>query len=364
MPTKANLPLSQLTPKDIIAYPLEYGKDDFMLATNKFVNEVICAMAVALNNVQLKMLENVLLDKLHGKTIEEECTELSTYCDDNDYMLQVFAANKKLENLSDKSIEQYVRTTRNMLLTLNKNYKDVTTEDIKYYLAMYQKQNKVGSNTLSNMKRFVSAFYTWAEEEDYITKNPTRKIKNIKQVQKEKEYLNNDEIEAIRLACETKRERALVELLLSIGGRVSEIAALNISDIDFKDESVSIYGQKTRTYRTGYLTASARLHVRNYIMSRTDENEALFVATKGAHARLGNSSLQNEIQVVAKRAGIKKHVTVHLFRKTFATRLSAAGVRIEIIKELLGHADISVTEKNYVTVNAEDVRIAHRRGAA
>lgn len=335
-----------------------------MLATNKFVNEVICAMAVALNNVQLKMLENVLLDNLHGKIIEEECTELSTYSDDNDYILQVFAANKKLENLSDKSIEQYVRTTRNMLLTLNKNYKDVTTEDIKYYLAMYQKQNKVGSNTLSNMKRFISAFYTWAEEEDYISKNPTRKIKNIKQVQKEKEYLNNDEIEAMRDACLTLREKAIMELSLSVGCRVSELAALNISDVDFKNESVLIYGFKTRTYRTGYLNASAKRHLQNYLDSRDDDNNALFVAGKGKHERLGNSSIQHELQAIAKRAGIKKHVTVHLFRKTFATKLSAAGVRIEIIKELLGHADISVTEKNYVTVNIDDIRAAHRRGAA
>lgn len=335
-----------------------------MLATNKFVNEVICAMAVSLNGVQLQMLEKVLNKNLYGKSIITECTEVATKQDDNLYILDVFRANKKLENLSPKSIEQYVRTTKNMLKVLDMNYKDVKTNHIKYYLDSYQEKFGVSMSTLANMKRFISAFFTWAEEEDYIDKNPTRKIKNIKQEHKEKEYLDNDEIEAIRLACKTKRERALVELLISVGGRVSEVAAFNISDINFKDESIRIYGQKTRTFRTGYLSASARLHVRNYLMSRTDENDALFVASKGKHARLGNSSLQNEIQVVAKRAGIKKHVTVHLFRKTFATRLSAAGVRIEIIKELLGHADISVTEKNYVTVNVDDIRAAHRRGAA
>lgn len=335
-----------------------------MLATNKFVNDVICAMAVALNGVQLKILENVLVDRLHGKTIEEECTELSTYSDDNDYILQVFAANKKLENLSEKSIEQYVRTTRNMLQTINKNYKDVTTEDIKYYLAMYQSRNKVGMNTMSNMKRFLSAFFKWAVEEDYITKNPVAKIKNFKQVQKEKEYLTEHEVALMRSVCMTLRESALMEFCLSIGCRVSELAALNISDIDFKNDSVSIYGFKTRTYRTGYLNANAKLYLENYLDSRTDGNDALFVAGKGKHERLGNSSIQHELQAIAKRAGIKKHVTVHLFRKTFATRLSAAGVRIEIIKELLGHADISVTEKNYVTVNIDDIRAAHRRGAA
>ena len=138
----------------------------------------------------------------------------------------------------------------------------------------------------------------------------------------------------------------------------------NISDIDFDDDSLTIYGSKTKTYRKGYLNASAKLHLRNYIMSRNDESEALFVKSRGNHDRLGVSTLQKELQDIAKRAGVKKHVTVHLFRKTFATRLSAAGVRIEIIKELLGHANISVTEKNYVTINKDDIKSAHRRGAA
>lgn len=334
------------------------------IATNKFINDIVCAMAMVLNNVQLQVLENALVDRLHGKKIEEECTELSTSFDDNDYILQVFAANKKPENLSDKSIKQYVRTTRNMLQVINKNYKDITTDDIKYYLAMYQSKNKVGMNTMSNMKRFLSAFFKWAAEEDYILKNPVSKIKNFKQVTKPKEYLDSHEIAAMKAACLTLRERALLEFSLSVGCRVSELSALDIKDIDFNDDTVLIYGFKTRTFRTGYLTASAELHLKKYLDSRTDDNNALFVASKGIHARLGNSSLQHELQAIAKRAGIRKHVTVHLLRKTFATNLSAGGTRIEIIKELLGHADISVTEKNYVTVNLDDIKAAHRRGAA
>lgn len=168
----------------------------------------------------------------------------------------------------------------------------------------------------------------------------------------------------MRDACKTTREIALVDFLLSVGCRVSELVALNIQDINFEDESVGIYGFKTKTYRTGYLNASAKLHLRNYIMERKDNNEALFVACKGNHDRLGNSSIQKELQAIAKRAGVKKHVTVHLFRKTFATKLAASGERIEIIKELLGHSDISVTEKNYVTINKYDIKAAHRRSVA
>ncbi|WP_312372983.1 phage integrase N-terminal SAM-like domain-containing protein [Lachnoclostridium sp.] len=130
-----------------------------MSSNSKFINDVICAMAVDLDSRQLQKLESILNNNLHGKQISNECTELSTYSDDNDYVLRVFAANKKLENLSDKSISQYVRTTRNMLLTLDKNYRDVTSDDIKYYLAMYQSRNKVSMNTLANTKRFISAFF-------------------------------------------------------------------------------------------------------------------------------------------------------------------------------------------------------------
>lgn len=335
-----------------------------MQATNKFVNDVICAMAVALNGVQLQMLERVLNKNLYGKQITTECTDVATQQDDNEYILNVFKAKKKLENLSPKSIEQYVRTTKNMLETLGMNYKDVKTNHIKCYLDSYKEKYGISMTTQENMKRFISAFFTWAEEEDYIDKNPTRKIKNIKQIQKKKEHLTNHEVEAMRDQCRTLREKAIMEFCLSVGCRVSELVAINISDIDFNNESVLIYGFKTRTYRTGYISASAKLHLENYLSSRTDDNDALFVASRGKHERLGNSSIQHELQAIAKRAGIKKHVTVHLFRKTFATRMSAAGGRIEIIKELLGHADISVTEKNYVTVNIDDIRAAHRRGAA
>lgn len=334
------------------------------IATNKFVNDFMYSVAPFLNAMQQRMIENVLLDKLYGKTIQEECTALSTHTDDNAYILEVFKNNKSLENLSPKSIDQYVRTTKNMLMVINKNYKDITTEDIKYYLKEYQKRFQVSVNTMSNMKRFLSAFFKWAVEEEYIGKNPVAKVKNFKQITKEKEFLTEHEVEAMRAVCKTLREKAMMEFCLSVGCRVSELAALNIDDVDFRNETVRIYGFKTRTYRTGYLSASAKLHLQNYLDSRTDDNSALFVAGRGNHTRLGNKSIQRELQSIAKRAGIKKHVTVHLFRKTFATRLSAAGVRIEIIKELLGHADISVTEKNYVTVNVDDIRAAHRRGAA
>lgn len=332
----------------------------FMVTTKEMViKNIISAMAVGLQQLQLAKLENTLRIALHNINLVEESTELSTYTDDNDYVLRTFAASKKLEGASMKTIEQYVRTTRTMLNTIDKNYKDVSTADIKVYLAMYQQQRAVCQNTIANTKRFLSAFFGWAEDEEYIAKNPVRAIKNIKQIQKEKSFLTEDEIEKMRAVKKSTREKAIFEFLLSTGCRVSEAVALNRSDIDLEKGTVRIYASKTRKYRTGYLTASAKLHLRNYLFERNDCNKALFVENRRPNRRLGNKSMQTEVQNIASRAAVEKHVTVHLFRKTLATRLASRGVDIVIIKEILGHADISVTVKNYVSYSEESIRIAH-----
>lgn len=326
------------------------------------IKEILFDMSMKLGSNELQMLENVLRIKLRKCRIEEENTELSTYVDDNDYIIKLFVANKRLENLSPKSIEQYVKATRNMLCYMNKNYKDITTNDIKYYLAMYQQNRGVSQNTLANIKRFLSAFFTWASDEEYIEKNPVRPIKAIKQQAKKKEFLTKEEIVNMRDACKTLRETALLDFLLSTGVRVSELTSLNIKDVDFTKEEVNIYATKTRAYRTGYLNENAKKHLLDYLNSREDDSEALFISTR-ENKRINTQRVQKELQNIAERAGVTKHVTVHLFRKTFATNLYNAGCDIVIIKELLGHANIATTEKHYASVNQVEIRREHMRCA-
>lgn len=332
-----------------------------MVSKNELINKIIGSMARELDSLQLSQLETVLRIELHGVVLQEECTELSTYSDDNEYMLQIFAANKKLENLSDKSIKQYVDSARKLFNTLDKNYKDITTDDIKYYLAQYKMVKKVSACTLASMKRFLSAFFSWALDEEYINRNPVHAIKNIKQPTKPKEYLNSKEVEQMRDHCCSFRERAILEFLLDTGCRVSEVAALNRDSVNMHTGEVKIYATKTSKWRTGYLNSRALLHLQKYLNSRSDKGEALFVTERKPNRRLENGSYQTELQNIAKRAGVKKHVTVHLLRKTFATNLSASGTPIEVIKELLGHANISVTEKNYVTINQDEIKNYHRK---
>ena len=330
---------------------------------NELIKNVICAMAADLESEQLKKLENTLLIQLRNVSVQEECTEISTKLDDNEYVMRQFIASKKLEGNSLKSIEQYVRTTRTMLQTLDKNFKDITTNDVKFYLAMYQQQKNIKQNTLANTKRFISAFFAWCEDEELIVKNPVRAIKNIRQEQKEKQYLTDDEIERMRDYCDETREKAIFEFLLSTGCRVSEVVSLNRSDVNLEAGTVRIYASKTRTYRTGYLTAKANLCLKKYFLTRNDNNEALFVTSRKPNNRLGAGSLQDEMQSIALKAKIDKHVTVHLFRKTLATKLCRQGVDVTIIKELLGHANINVTAKNYISIDQDIIKAAHRRCA-
>jgi len=333
------------------------------MVKEKVIKDIMLSMSEELNSKQLRALEDTLRINLHGVKMEQESTEISTYSDDNDYILKLFVANKKLENKSDKSIKQYVNDTKKMLQALNKNYKDVTTDDIKYYLALYQTQHKVCPTTIANMKRFISSFYSWASDEDYVPKNPVRAIKAIKQIEKEKDFLTNEEVELMRDNYSTLREKAIFEFLMSTGLRVSELEALDIDHVNFRTDAVRVYAPKTRKYRTAYMNAKAKLALKKYLKSRKDNNIALFVSKIGAHRRLGTGSIQKELQKVAKRAELNKHVTVHLVRKTFATVLSSGGVKIQIIQELLGHADISMTARHYITVDQDDIRMAHKRCA-
>ena len=330
----------------------------------KFINDILLAEQKNLTSEQLRTLEIDLRIWSRNIAFHEECTQLSTDVDDNEYTIKLFISHKKLENLSDRSIEQYVRTVWKMLNYLNKNYKDVTTDDIKYYLAVYKTQNNVSATTLAGAKRFLSAFYGWAYEEGLIRRNPVRAIKGIKQDPAKKEFLTDHEKELMRDNCKTLRELALVDFLLSTGLRVGELVSLNREDINFQEGTVNVLGHKTRKYRTVYMSAKASKHLKDYLDCRTDENQALFISTRKPFKRLGSNSYESILKQIGKKAGIQKHCTVHLFRKTLATTLHRNGCNIEYIAEILGHASARTTQQCYISLCQEDVQAAFRKYVA
>ena len=332
------------------------------------INNIIIAMQDRIDSDQLRELDNILRINLSGMNIEEECTELSTDVDDNLYILKVFAANKKLEGCKDNTIEQYVRHTKNLLEDINKNYKDVTKDDIKKYLAIYS--THVSQNTVSNVKRFLSSFFTWAHDEGYIRFNPVKPIKGIKQQEIENKYLSVEEEVAVRDVPKTLRDRAIIDFMFSTGVRVGELEAMNRSNVDLANCSVTFIGEKNGKQRTVYLDAPAKKHLTEYLMTRTDNEEALFVTERKYKSEYGykqvkrvcKHALENIAKETCVRAGIVDRVcTVHVYRKTFATRLAENGCPLEIIQELLGHSSAAITSKHYVKKTQRRVKMEFQR---
>ena len=321
------------------------------------INRVLVALQQALTVIQLQMVEDAVRLSLKGYRVEEECTELSTGMDDNMYILDMFRANKRLEGCKEGSVVQYWRHNKNFLEDINKNYRDVTKVDVKLYLAKYSIGKK--QNTVANMKRYLSTFFTWLHEEGMIPRNPVKTIKGIRPELIETKYFTAEEEIALRDVADRRsiRDRAIIDFLLSTGMRVGEVAQLNRQDVDLIKGSVTFKGEKRDHYRTVYLDARAKRHLCDYIMSREDNLEPLFV-TKNKyrdgdgirrHRRMTNNAYENLTKSVGAAAGIRdKKCTVHAFRKTFATRMAERDCPIEIVQELLGHADVGTTIKYYV----------------
>lgn len=314
------------------------------------INDVVTAMSPLMDAVKLQMLEGAVRGALRGVKLEQECTELSTELDSTIHMLDCFVANKKLEGCKDSTLNQYKRTAKRLFSLLGKGYKDITKDDIRYYLAVRSPQ--INENSLVNEKRNLSSFFSWLHDEGYISKNP---VKNIKLRGKDVEilYFSLDEEIAIREVQTNLRDKALIAFLFSTGVRVGELTKLNRSDVNLLTASVTFRGEKGRTekFRTVYLDQWARRYLAQYLSSRTDDNPALFVSNRkygGYPRRIGNAAVEKVTKGIVKKAGIKTKGTVHVFRRTFATRLAARGCPIDIIQELMGHADPATTLKHYV----------------
>lgn len=310
------------------------------------INNIIAAMGTILDSIQLQALENEVRKNLYGLKIEEECTALSVNLDDNEKVIRTFLASKKLEGCKLKTLEQYKCTARLFFGLVQKNYRDVTKDDIKVYLA--HRMQQVKPNTLLNTKRNLSSLFSWLHSEGYISVNPVQKggmrvdeIENI--------HLTPEEEVMVRDVQKTVKEEAIIDFLLSTGVRVGEIAAMNVNDVDFVRGTVTFRGEKGNCrFRTVMLDAAAKRHLVDYLNTREDNNPALFVTDRlynGFPRRMSNHGLETITKSVGQRAGIKKTLTVHVFRRTLATRLADAGCPLETIQELLGHKKAETTQR-------------------
>lgn len=313
----------------------------------KILNE----MADYLNISQMKKLQETLLKHLAEKEAKTEEIPNVEY-------LKMFIDAKQIEGCSERTLQYYRVTIEHMLGSIDTPIRKITTDEIRGYLVDYQKVNNCSKVTVDNVRRNMSSFFSWLEEEDYILKSPMRRIHKIKTKQPVKETITDEMIEKLRDNCTCVRDLAMIDLLYSTGIRVGELVGLNISDIDFEERECIVFGKGDKERRV-YFDAKAKLHLQEYIESRTDDNPALFVTLDAPHARLKISGVEIRVRELGRKLNIDK-IHPHKFRRTMATRAIDKGMPIEQVQKILGHSQIDTTMQ-YAIVNQNNVKVSHRR---
>ena len=276
----------------------------------------------------------------------------------NDEFLKMFLDAKRIEGCSDRTIKYYRVTIEHLLKNVVSPIRKITTEMMRAYLVDYQKINNCGKTTVDNIRRNISSFFSWLEEEDYILKSPMRRIHKIKTQKTVKNIISDEEIEKLRDNCKNIRDTAMIDLLYSTGIRVGELVKLNIEDIDFSERECVVFGKGDKERRV-YFDAKSKRHWKNDIESRKDNNPALFVTLNAPYDRLKISGVEIRIRELGRMLNLEK-VHPHKFRRTMATRAIDKGMPIEQVQKILGHSQIDTTMQ-YAIVNQNNVKASHRK---
>ena len=330
-----------------------------IIMKKQLINSIKNSMKPHLNKKQMNELTNSLnniLNKFEVIKINKKLTINETK--ENQELLKSFLAAKEIEGCSQRTISYYQSTIVKMLDCLDLKIETITTEDLREYLADYKNNSNSSKSTIDNIRRVLSSFFTWLEDEDYILKNPVRRIHKIKTKKVVKEVLSDENFEILRDNCNTIRDLAMIELLASTGIRVGELVNLNIDDVLFNERECVVLG-KGYSERVVYFDAKTKIHLEKYLNSRKDNNPALFVSFKKPYGRLGINAVERRIRELGHEANIKK-VHPHKFRRTMATNAIDKGMPIEQVQKLLGHVQIDTTMQ-YAMVNQNNVKISHRK---
>lgn len=308
-------------------------------------------MSEYLSISQMKKLQEVMLKVFAEKSEEKRSIP-------NDEYLKMFLAAKRIEGCSERTIQYYEVTIAKMLGKVTIPIRRITTEDMRAYLSDYQKINDCSKVTVDNVRRNISSFFSWLEEENYILKSPMRRIHKIKTNQQVKEIVSDEDIERLRDHCFNPRDLAIIDLLYSTGIRVGELVNLNISDVNFETRECIVLGKGGKE-RKVYFDAKAKLHLQNYLNKRNDNNPALFVTLDCPHDRVKISGIEIRVRQLGRNLNLNK-IHPHKFRRTMATRAIDKGMPIEQVQKLLGHSQIDTTMQ-YAMVNQNNVKASHRR---
>ncbi len=320
------------------------------------IAEVLQEMLPYLDNSQMEQLQRVLQHTFWNCSVEEKQDgEPSEQAPD---MVDLFLASKRVEGCSEKTLTYYKATIEASISEIGKQIRHITTEDLRSYLTEYQRKRQSSRVTIDNIRRILSSFFSWLEDEDYILKSPVRRIHRVKTSTVIKETYTDEALETMRDNCTELRDLAMIDLLASTGMRVGEMVLLNQDDIDFNERECIVFGKGDKE-RLVYFDARTKIHLQNYLASRTDTEQALFVSLKAPHKRLQIGGVESRLREMGKRLDIPK-VHPHKFRRTLATVAIDKGMPIEQLQQLLGHQRIDTTLK-YAMVKQSNVKLAHRK---
>lgn len=319
-------------------------------------NEILQEMIPLLDDKQINKLKNVLDEILSTYGITDKPSNEANVTEVN--YIDLFLSAKRLEGCSEKSLKYYKATIDNVLKVLDLNIKHITTNDLRKYLTDYQEQNKSSRVTIDNIRRILSSFFSWLEDEDYIVKSPVRRIHKVKSASTIKETYSDESLELMRDGCESIRDLALIDILASTGMRVGELVLLNREDINFNERECVVFGKGDKE-RVVYFDARTKIHLQNYLNSRIDSNKALFVSLKSPFQRISIGGIEIRVRELGKKLNIGK-VHPHKFRRTLATKAIDKGMPIEQLQKLLGHQKIDTTLQ-YAMVKQSNVKIAHKK---
>lgn len=320
----------------------------------KIIFEILDEMADILSVEQQKRLQQVLVKKLASNRPNQKVAT-------NERYMKLFLDAKTIEGCSERTISYYQSTLEKFFSMITDSARRITTDQIRTYLADYQKINNCSNATVDNIRRNMSSFFSWMEEEDHILKSPMRRIHKIKTKKQVKEVISDEVIERLRDNCHCSRDLAMIDLLYSTGIRVGELVNLNIDDINFEERECVVFGKGDKERRV-YFDAKAKLHLQKYLELRKDDNPALFVTLDAPFDRLKISGVEIRIRELGRSINLEK-IHPHKFRRTMATRAIDKGMPIEQVQKILGHSQIDTTME-YAMVNQNNVKTAHRKFVA
>ena len=323
---------------------------------NELITDIVQQMLPYLDNLQTKKLQQVLEHALFRYEIIEAVA--SSNDDDSVNLVNIFIAAKRIEGCSEKTLKYYQTTIVAMIAAINKSVRHIQTEDLRFYLTQYQKKNQSSRVTIDNIRRILSSFFSWLEDEDHILKSPVRRIHKVKTGTNIKETYNDEELEKMRDNCTELRDLAIIDMLASTGMRIGEMVLLNRIDINFAERECVVFGKGDKE-RLVYFDARTKLHLQNYLDSRIDNNPALFVTIRAPYKRIQIGGIEVRLRKIGKMLGITK-MHPHKFRRTLATMAIDKGMPIEQLQQLLGHKRIDTTLQ-YAMVKQSNVKIAHKK---